>query len=283
MNCSAILRRKLITLAESYVENNHLEQHVYRSSGNPAVVLFRPYVVEGELRHGNFHQPSYAEIRKHTCWHQRLFKRHTKVRELQPQARELDSCTSSDALLMNIFCHPSIVENARVAQLFGFPAMPMPCFGFKARLPKKHGGTETPSTEVDMVLFGAVGQPPRWGKAFVESKLTEKDFTREPRSTVEQYRDFREVFNSNRLPVANGKYKHYQLIRNVLAAHYHNASFHLIYYDGRDDLLAAFGEVNEAVILNDLRGRCHAITWQKIAGVLGPSLRDFLRTKYGID
>ena len=75
----------------------------------------------------SFHPESYDNILKHPDWFDRTKKAHPNV----PGAKEMQSSNSSDALLMNIFCHPLIGKWAGVGKLiranmssitFGFPA-----------------------------------------------------------------------------------------------------------------------------------------------------------------
>src|SRR4051812_21751873 len=78
------------------------------SIGETPTVCFEPYP-EGK-RHGNFFDASYAEILKIPAWAARLKKVHTHAGRSLPRREEgkraeLDSCNSSDALLMNIFCY----------------------------------------------------------------------------------------------------------------------------------------------------------------------------------
>jgi len=77
---------------------------------------------------------------------------------------ELDSVNSSDALLMNIFCHPGVVADGAlspaVARLLGVEEASQPCFGINPRVPLRSGRLDR--TEIDMHL----------GDLFVEAKLT---------------------------------------------------------------------------------------------------------------
>src|ERR1700741_5079545 len=80
--------------------------HVESYGGDP-VVVYAP----DDGRHGNFYPPAYAAIAAQPEWIRRFDKVHAQGRSLpRPQIdparkwRELDSCMSSDALLMNIFC-----------------------------------------------------------------------------------------------------------------------------------------------------------------------------------
>lgn len=77
---------------------------------------------------------------------------------------ELDACTSSDALLMNIFSYPGVTPDGKVSALLGIEAgMPLD-FGYKARVPLANGRFDR--TEVDL----------RLGDLLIEAKLTKSDF-----------------------------------------------------------------------------------------------------------
>jgi hypothetical protein len=69
------------------------------------------YRADDQQRHGNFHPASYKRILNNPAWKRRLAKVHTTARKRllshDPDRQELDSCNSSDALLMSVFCHPS--------------------------------------------------------------------------------------------------------------------------------------------------------------------------------
>lgn len=122
--------------------------------------------------HGNFYPASYRAILKRQKWAARLNKVHAQARSSLPRAdrrwRELDSCTSSDALLMNVFCCPGVCPSPAVAGMAGTHLSDEPEFGYRPRVPlSKPNGTEGfDRTEVDMKL----------GPLLVESKLTESDF-----------------------------------------------------------------------------------------------------------
>lgn len=280
---AANVRQDLLHRAETYVTNGGLESHVYRSSGKVPTVLFRSYRSDGKPCHGNFHPESYAAIALRPPWAERLKKPHTGKnrgwfrKDDATNAREMDSCTSSDALAMNIFCHPSRIKNQALAQMFGFDQLPEPDFGFKANLPFAVGGIEPRSTEIDLRLHS----PSR--TVLAECKLTETDFTAKPRAHVERYAAFTETFDVARLPQRDGQFLHYQLIRNVLAARCHNANFSLICDQRRPDLQEAFAEIVSVIADPELQLRCSIITWQQIAATLPVSLQTFLAAKYGIE
>jgi hypothetical protein len=144
-------------------------------------------------RHGNFYDAAYAAILSRPEWAKRLQKAHTGRKDL-PRAesgrkwRELDSCMSSDALLMNIFCTPGVLESATMRRMLGVEGVDAARFGWKARVPLNSGLLDR--TEVDM----------RWGDLLVEAKLTEGDFQTRAAAVVDGYRDFDVVFDREFLP-----------------------------------------------------------------------------------
>lgn len=161
------------------------------SYGEPPVVVYAPE----DDRHGNFFDPAYKKIVAHPQWIRRFDKVHAQAARSLPRLqsdparrwRELDSSMSSDALLMNIFCAPGVVDSPAVMNALGVDAEADPVFGWKARVPLANGRFDR--TEVDM----------RWGSLFVEAKLTESDFQFRETRIVEAYRDFDEIFDRDLL------------------------------------------------------------------------------------
>jgi hypothetical protein len=159
------------------------------SYGDTPAVLYRQS--ECGRYHGNFLAASYRQIYKNPKWFRRLQKVHPQKKQLPKDDylwRELDSCTSSDALLMNIFCYPRITRNRDLALLLSAEIDDVPQFGFMPRVPILAGSVER--TEVDM----------RLGSTLYEAKLTENNFQTQSSVLVEQYRDLEEVFDCPRLP-----------------------------------------------------------------------------------
>lgn len=317
---AGLLRRELAARNREWARGR---KHVESLGGDPVIV----YCPEEGL-HGNFFDPAYAAILKRPEWAKRFNKVHAQGRALpQPvddpkrKWRELDSCMSSDALLMNVFCTPGVVESAAVRRMLGVETEEAPVFGWKARVPLRSGLFDR--TEVDM----------RWGGLLVEAKLTEGDFQTRSATVVEGYRDFDVVFEREELPrvevvlarrrqaaefaeeftqeweetvnadeasamagefhaglVAEAeerapremRYEGYQLIRNVLAAHAVGASFCVICDERRPDLREAWFQVMRAVKSAELRTRLKVLTWQELAGVVPGHLQAFLEGKYGI-
>ena len=199
---STELRREIS--ARNLARGEELDCEV--SYGASQSVIFR----NGDGGHGNFLAASYARIVANPAWKQRLTKSYTASRYV-PRAGdrkryELECASSSDALLMNVFCYPGVLRNARVCALLGIEVGLRPEFGFRPEIPLKNGRCDR--TEMDMRLGGLL----------VEAKLTEGDFQRAPLRLVERYRDLEEVLDVERLPVAEGVVRSYQLIRCVLAA-----------------------------------------------------------------
>lgn len=129
------LRRELSARNVSFATNARIP-HVLSYGSVPVVV----YCQSGCGRnHGNFIAASYRRILKKPAWRRRLEKVHAQANHCLPKQefvwRELDSCTSSDALLMNIFCYPGVTIDRELALFLGTDAGDVPQFGFLPRVP----------------------------------------------------------------------------------------------------------------------------------------------------
>ncbi len=271
MNFAAALRRELAERARLYAHAQRLPHCL--SYGESPIPCFEPFH-DGEL-HGNFFPASYKAIQSNPEWKRRLAKVHTLGKRSFPATdrgrwMELDTCTSSDALLMNIFCHPSVSKRNTLNQLFEIDKLALR-FGYRARVPLVNGGSDR--TEVDL----------KTGHVLIEAKLTESDFQTCSKRTLDAYRDFQEVFDCRRLPQTADRYISYQLIRNVLAAHSLKCSFRVIVDARRPDLIDAWYAVMSCVDPIELRTELKISTWQEIASMLPAKLQNFLALKYGID
>jgi hypothetical protein len=267
---SSLLRHELRERNIAFGKTRNLA-HVLSYGERPVVVY---EAVPLQSRHGNFLDASYSAIMDHPDWKRRLEKAHPHARRSLPPSerewKELDSSMSSDALLMNIFCHPQTLKPA-LFSLLGVDEPSPPVFGFKARVALRTGHTDR--TEVDMKIASLL----------VEAKLTETDFQVQKLPVVESYRDLEAVFDRKRLPrTLEGSYVSYQLIRNVLAAYQTQMSFCVLQDERRPDLKDAWYEIMAAVMDTGLRTRCKVLTWQELSEVLSPDLREFLDLKYGI-
>lgn len=272
---ASALRAEISQRNREYAAHSGAPMRLSRG-GSPAV-CYIPYD-NGRDRgqnHGNFFPASYRAILKDPAWARRLRKVHSQARTSLPANEhgdwnELDSCHSSDALLMNIFCCPRVLAQSRVRNLLGVEAGTRPGFGFRPRVPLQNGHCDR--TEVDM----------RLGNLLVEAKLTESDFQKKSVAAMAAYREFPRVFCRSMLPRANGEYLSYQLLRNVLAAQAMACAFCVLLDSRRPDLLEAWYAVLRSVQPCELRLRCKALTWQELAAVLPRPLQAFLETKYGI-
>jgi hypothetical protein len=262
------LRREIAARNAALVKARGL-LHV-ESYGEQPVIVYEPSD-DGKL-HGNFVDASYAAILKNENWRKRLGKVHSQAARSLPKRdrrwMELDSSTSSDALLMNVFCFPGVP--AQLASMLGVDVAETPEFGLKAKVPLANGHFDR--TEVDMKL----------GTLLVEAKLTESHFQVKSKDVVDGYRDFAKVFHRRLLPRLGECYRSYQLIRNVLAAHATSSSFCVCLDSRRPDLLEEWFAVMSAVRDMDLKTRCKVLTWQEMSSSLPPELQNFLDLKYGI-
>jgi hypothetical protein len=225
-------------------------------------------------QHGNFHPTVYRKICDNRAWAKRLEKVHTASKRSRVRAdwqwKELDCANSSDALLMNIFCHPDVMTRLSVQAVLGIDPGTVPEFGFKPRTPLHRGRFD--ATEIDMKV----------GDLLVEAKLTESDFQSARSSLICRYRDLETVFHLSDLPLKNGKQNGYQLIRGTLAAYASGHSFCVFCDARRPDLIEGWYTVMRAVRLFELRCRLKLLTWQELASILPTDLQEFLIAKYGI-
>jgi hypothetical protein len=270
-NWASFLRRELSHRAEEYAVTHELPHCL--SYGRSPTVCFESY---GDSQHGNFLPATYKAVLRNPNWRLRLQKVHSQGRKSLPRydngtRRELDACTSSDALLMNIFCYPGVFKDGHVSSILGLKCHTVSNFGYRARVPFANGKSDR--TEVDL----------RLGDLLIEAKLTESDFQRAPKLTVRTYRDFSEVFDTENLPQTESDFLSYQLIRNLLAAHASGCEFCILTDARRPELIADWYAVMKCVRPLDLRIRCKVLTWQELAKALPRRLRDFLSEKYGIE
>src|SRR5438067_2152197 len=107
MSSAAALRQELSERAQKYA--SLVSAPFCLSYGQCPAVCFEPYA--DRTKHGNFLESSYRGVIRNPTWAKRLTKVHTHSgKSLPGQRAELDSCNSSDALLMNIFCYPRVLN-----------------------------------------------------------------------------------------------------------------------------------------------------------------------------
>jgi len=244
--------------------------HELSVAAKPTVLYFE----DARGRHGNFHPVSYRRILSNAEWRKRLVKTHSTAHKIlashDRERSELDSCNSSDALLMNVFCHPSSCRRGPLASLLSLDVNADLVFGYRPRLSMADGRVDR--TEVDL----------RIGDLMIEAKLTETDFQVARMELVERYSGFDAVFDRDRLPMSANRLRSYQLVRGTLAAFAEECRYCLICDERRPDLIAQWYEVLCAIRRLDQRWRCVLVTWQEISRTLPKGLRSWLKQKYGI-
>ena len=228
-----------------------------------------------EAVHGNFLSASYRRILATEEWCRRLQKVYTASRSvprrMDRRRSELDCASSSDALLMNIFCYPRVLTRGSVCSILGIDRDALPEFGFRPRTPLRDGHGDR--TEIDLKL----------GNLLIEAKLTEGDFQSARPELLQRYRDFDAVFEPELLPSSNGLLRSYQLLRGVLAAETLQMSFCVLCDRRRPDLIEDWYQIVRSVRSADLRCRLKILTWQELSVSLCKTQQKFLATKYGID
>jgi hypothetical protein len=127
---------------------------------------------ENELgEHGNFLPAAYRRILRHRDWKARLKKVYTGSRFVprrgDRQRRELDCASSSDALLMNIFCYPGVLRRKALSALLAIDACAEPVFGFRPAIPLKSGAKDR--SEIDLKLGTLLIEAMRPGASFSRS------------------------------------------------------------------------------------------------------------------
>jgi hypothetical protein len=232
------------------------------------------YGVNEAGEHGNFLPAAYRRILRRADWKARLAKAYTGSRFVPRRGdrkrAELDCANSSDALLMNIFCYPGVLNRRAICSLLAIEQGLDPVFGFRPLIPLKSGANDR--SEIDLKL----------GNLFIEAKLTEGDFQSARCDLVHRYRDLEQIFDVSCLPMKNDRFRSCQLIRGALAAYRHDGCFCIVCDRRRPDLIEDCFKVFSAVMSSELRCRLSVITWQELAAALPAKPRLFLEEKYGI-
>ncbi|MBQ0908583.1 hypothetical protein KBJ98_07710 [Flavobacterium sp. F-328] len=264
------LKNELIRLAESYGTKNFGDQYAHPNELKNSSVIFN------DIRY-SFHNESFSNIESKDENFKRTQKKHSRVQTKNAGILEMQSSNSSDALAMNVFCHPDFSNWVEMKKLFQVTEFTSIDFGHKARVDKTINNIKKKdNTEVDVFINGNI---------FIECKLTEKDFSSKKMEIVEHYSEFRNVFHVEKLLQTKTHYENYQLIRNILAANQHKAQFILICDIRRPDLVESFCQTVACIKDNylGLRTNCKIIYWQDLAKVVGDELKIFLHEKYGIN
>ena len=164
---ASLLRRDLSARAHHLARTHHL-LHDIHPGPSPIVIFGR----DEQGRHGNFHPASDTSICANPVWLRRLTKPHTASRRSRArkdwQWMELDSANSSDALLMNIFCHPAVFNGhtlaPSVANLLNVDTTARPCFGINPGVPlktiRKQRTTRKAQTNLNQDVESKIGKNP---------------------------------------------------------------------------------------------------------------------------
>lgn len=129
MRWSDVLCKQLGDLALDWAKSSGAAH--YCSLGDPPTILFSR--AADDSAHGNFHTASWKAIMRNPSWHARTRKPHTRRNALPDPWRdtglEMDSCNSSDALLMNCFAYPGALPSIAKHLVLSLPTEE-PEFGF---------------------------------------------------------------------------------------------------------------------------------------------------------
>ena len=217
---ASLLRRDLNARARHLARTQNLLHDTVpgpKSENDPAVIFGH----DDQGRHGNFHPGAYTQICANPAWLRRLAKPHTASRRSIARKdwpwRELDSAASSDALLMNIFCHPAVFNGQAlapaVADLLNVDPTAQPNFGITPGVPlktlrktRKTKQDSTPTTSNQQPITNNPHHSDRTeidlqlDNLFLEAKLTESSFQSAPIRLIERYRDLEAVFDLDLLP-----------------------------------------------------------------------------------
>jgi hypothetical protein len=215
----------------------------------------------------NFLNTTYENICKNPDWQKRTQKKHTHFED----TLEMQSPNSSDAILMNIFCHPQFTNWIGPHKLLGIDKDEEIIFGWN---PSFENEKKANSTEIDMKI----------GHRIFESKLTESSFTEKNLSVVEKYSDFYDVFDQQYLIKESKKgnkiVKNYQLIRNILTAYKYDLHFSVLLDSSRIDLIKEIMTVIKSLKKEELKNRVDFFTWQEVANTCGVELKKYMENKY---
>lgn len=261
------LKKELIILAEKYGNKTFGDKCLHPNELKNSSVIYNDISF-------NFQKDSWNAISNNNEYFPRTNKVHGKAQSKDSSVLEMQSSNSSDALAMNIFCHPTFKGWKGVKTLFNVRDFKSIIFGYKAKVSKTLGSEEVgDNTEVDVFINEDI---------IGEFKLTEADFASKEKTIVKQYTNFENIFYVAKLSQSNTDYNNYQLIRNILAASQHNSRFILFCDMRRPDLAKSFFYTVSCIKDVELRTKCEIMYWQDLAKVVGSELREFLQEKYGI-
>ena len=210
----------------------------------------------------NFFSETFKNIHNHNGWKARTEKHHSRFSD---GTLEMQSSNSSDALLMNIFCHPEFKKLRPLTRLLDVKSDCELEFGWNPEFEN-----ETHPTEIDLKI----------GNRIFEAKLTEKSFTSARKDIVKRYADYSTVFTEEFLIGEKDYIKHYQLIRNILTAYQYDYSLTVLLDSTRIDLIKEIFNVIKSIRVDALKKKISFITWQEIIDTCKENLKEYLAEKY---
>jgi len=267
MKYNVILKKELIRFSKQYGKSNFGDNYAHPNENRSSSIIFNKVSY-------SFERNSWESIQLKTSYFTRTLKKHPK--SVTKNVFEMQSSNSSDALAMNIFCHPEFKKWIGIKNLFQLNSIENIEFGFKAKVLKNINNQNVEDdTEIDVLLNDSI---------FIECKLTEENFCSKTKKIVEQYVGFEQVFHIDKLCQTENEYENYQLIRNILAANQYKGKFILICDMRRPDLTRHFYQTLRCIKDDylELRTNCEIIYWQDLAQVVGVKLKEFLNEKYGL-
>lgn len=251
MNYSPELKRRLTQNAKIFSKSNG-----FSGKEEKTAFIFKDITM-------NFNDSSYANIIKNPKWKSRLEKTHS---HFQDNTLEMQSSNSSDALLMNIFCHPKFKDWKGPANLLKIDVAEEFVFGWNPIFENE----KAHKTEIDLKI----------GNRIFESKLTEESFSSKERIHVVKYPHFNDIFSEELLLGTDGKINHYQLIRNIITAYKYDLSFTVLLEESRIDLIKEIFTLIKSVKIETVRDRINFVTWQELTECCGKELSEFINKKY---
>jgi hypothetical protein len=257
---------KIKTLIKDLAEDRSVQNNL---PFNSAFILAPADKFFFDRTEDNFYSPSFGSITQNPEWVVALEKPHPEFSVYN----EVQSASSTMALLMNILCNPEDEHKKELAAMFRQDKIHQNeiLFGHRVELASKK--QEGKIAEIDLFLNES---------SYSQAFLGETDMGNEPKSDLMELRDFSRVFAIGYLPQNNRSYLYSKLIRGVIAAYQDGYDFRFITDSRRTDLIKGFNNLSSCIIDVSFRTKCKLVFWQDMADVSGNELKNYLKDKYGI-
>jgi hypothetical protein len=257
---------KITTQLQELAEDRSVKNNL---SFNSAFILAPADRFFFDRTEDNFYDPAFRFITQNPEWAVALEKPHPEY----SMYNEVQSASSTMALLMNVFCNPEDEHKKALAAMFRQDKIRQNeiVFGHRVELASKKQEGEI--AEIDLFLNES---------SYSQAFLGETDMGNEPKSDLMELRDFTRVFAIGYLPQNNKSYLYSKLIRGMLAAYQDGYDFRIITDSRRTDLIKGFYNLASSIIDVSFRTKCKPLFWQEMAGVSGVGLQEYLKEKYEI-